>query len=200
MECVGRDHGIGKTVDTHQKRDEPWVSTFLFTDPDGLTYRLCTPGGSCVNNYSDSDFYFNFESDPSILLTSTGGIFANGQYIGYFYHLYDDPWYLNLKNGISNFMRYGSEEIQAKKQDDWYQRNYLGWAIGNAAQFIWPASASDASIAMVGGRIISKPVQKLLGGIEYLAGKTVREEILSRGGLDSTVNKVEHYADKTVRT
>ncbi len=176
-----------------------------YTDPDGLMYRLCTTSGSCIDNYSDSDFYWNFQSNPSIYLSGSGSIFADGQYIGYFIHLSDDPWYVDLKNDASNLMRYGSEEIQRKKEESWYQKNYASWLVANAADFIWPSGASDAALAMVGGslgkasgKILSAPARKILRNIEHLAGETVGEAILSRGGLRSTVNRAGHYATKTV--
>jgi len=131
-----------------------------YTDPDGLMYRLCTPSGSCIDNYSDSDFYWNFQSNPSIYLSGSGNIFADGQYIGYFVHLSDDPWYVDLKNDASNLMRYGSEEIQRKKEESWDQKNYAGWLIANAADFIWPGDETDVALAMAPIGKIGKTAKK----------------------------------------
>jgi RHS repeat-associated protein len=146
-----------------------------YTDPDGMMYRLCTPSGGCIDNYSDSDFYWNFQSDPSIYLSAGGSIFADGQYIGYFTHLSDDPWYVDLSNGLSNFLGNGSQEIQRKAEEDWSQRNYLGWTVDKVADFIWPSSTSDAVLAMA-------PIGKAFP--RKIAGWIVSEHLFSRMAQD----------------
>jgi RHS repeat-associated protein len=171
-----------------------------YTDPDGLAYQLCTPGGGCIYDYSDADFYFNFQMDPTITLSS-GTIWANGSIIGYYSQLSEDSWFKRYQDTLNVLPDY----LERRSQYQFSQGNYLAGAIDKAGKFLAPSNNFDVGLMFVGGslgkvsgKVLSKPVQKLLRGIEHLADKTVRDAILSQGGVGSTVRKVGHYADKTV--
>jgi RHS repeat-associated protein len=62
----------------------------LYTDPDGLKYRLCNAEGHCTDDYSDADFEKNFVNDKSIEFKGNE-IYKDGQLIGTFERLsFDD--------------------------------------------------------------------------------------------------------------
>jgi RHS repeat-associated protein len=101
---------------------------------------------------------------------------------------------------------FDEERLRHRAEDNLRQGNYLAYGIDQAGLFLVPKDGVDVALVMVpvgkygqvSGKLLSKPVQRLLKGIEHLADKQIREAILSRGGVGSTVRKVGHYAEKTV--
>jgi RHS repeat-associated protein len=108
-----------------------------YTDPYGLAYQLCTPGGGCIYDYSDSDFYWYFQSDPSVTLEN-GTIWANGQIIGYYSHLYDDPWTTQLKEAFTN--NHLPDLYQQRAEQNLKQGNYLAYALDKFGTWFFPRS------------------------------------------------------------
>jgi RHS repeat-associated protein len=58
----------------------------IYTDPDGLSYRLCDASGNCIDDYDDMDFAQNFKWGYGVQLIPSGSgggmIIADGVYIG----------------------------------------------------------------------------------------------------------------------
>jgi RHS repeat-associated protein len=108
-----------------------------YTDPYGLAYQLCTPGGGCIYDYSDSDFYWYFQSDPSVTLRD-GTIWANGQIIGYYEHLYDDDWTTKLKEAFTN--NHLRDLYQRRAEQNLKKGNYLAYALDKFGTWFFPRS------------------------------------------------------------
>jgi len=58
----------------------------LYTDPDGLKYRICDTSGNCINEYSDKDFDKNLND-----IAKKGQLIVDGKVIGTYERLnFDD--------------------------------------------------------------------------------------------------------------
>jgi len=89
---------------------------------------------------------------------------------------------MDFANGMSNLMRYGSEQIQQKKQEDWYQKNYFGWAVANVADFITPQNKYDVAMMFVGGglKIVQKGARTITKATADVLNKAFGKSLHSR--------------------
>ena len=106
-----------------------------YTDPNGMAYSLCLPSGGCIYNYSDSDFYWNFQRDPSVTL-SNGVIWVNNQIIGYYSHLYDDSLLTKIAGAFTN--NHLPDYYEQRAGQNLKTGNYLAYALDKIGANIFP--------------------------------------------------------------
>jgi RHS repeat-associated protein len=125
----------------------------MYTDPSGLAYMVCLNGYGCDSNYPDAYFEHYFMGNSRLVLVGgaeAGNIFVEGNNVGSYIHLFKDPEYKRFDDKISLFLEDSSDRIQRQKEEDWYQRNYLGWAIDSVADLLWPENKLGVALFAAG--------------------------------------------------
>jgi RHS repeat-associated protein len=179
-----------------------------YTDPMGLSYRLCDTSGNCMDNYSNADFEKNFKNGAGIVTSGSetfGVIYAGGNAIGTYEYIDDCPVCAMLKGAFTDNQL--PKMYEQRAEQNLRQGNYLAYALDKIGTYIFPQNylidgplffAGGIKQVSVVGKALSIPARKALGRLLGLEGETVASVILSRGGNASTVREAGHWAYRTL--
>lgn len=102
----------------------------LYTDPDGMKYRICDTQGNCIDDYSDKDFNTNLKS-----IAKKGELIVDGKVIGTYEHLsFDD---------FSPFQQAFFDQMSAQRE---------------ATNGLIARKMAESVVAGVGGFVIGKAI------------------------------------------
>jgi hypothetical protein len=152
----------------------------IYTDPDGLAYRLCDRDGNCQDNYPDRDFNQNFLKDRSIDISGPY-IVKNGKVIGTFERTSAD----DLSPTANEFVRQMSAQRQATKEfiGDLILRATIGGVIGGAFSIALPAAPTATTLGL--GRAAGATGRTLNEVVGHAAANTVRNVLKGRMPLNA---------------
>jgi RHS repeat-associated protein len=107
----------------------------IYTDPDGLSYKLCDPSGNCIDDYSDIAFANNFKGAWGIRLQpdGLGGglIYADGVYIGSYQ--YNGFFFDEVEKRLGN-QADATKQLIGNLMVDSAVSGVVGFAVGKAVQ------------------------------------------------------------------